>query len=382
MNESKTSTKFDREFCEIGHCGGRFTVRTKTTSDGKRSIQFGVTSSRPVPAAWFGIYSLPDGIPVGTIQLGGIGQSWNPRPTRDSISVFIGSDSQGMFGHQCRNCDGYWRSKSAPSRWRTTCPYCGIRTMTHEFVTDGQLQYVRSFCDLVNEAVYGEEDGERAIDMDAVADETNQSNPKPAFYYCEESQQNKYECQSCGDINDILGRYGFCSCCGTHNGLQELEVELEKIRERIDAGSPFEGCVKDAVAAFDSFARQISKKLVESVPMTPRRQKEWNRKLFHNLRPRAEEFGSVFDINILKGLKEDDIAFGELMFHRRHVYEHNGGEADAKYIEDSGDKKVRPKQLLREDRDSASRTVDFVRKVAANLSEGFESIFPARRECL
>lgn len=376
MNDSKSSTKFDSEFREIGHCGGQFTVKTKTTPDGQRSIQFGVTSSRPVPAAWFGIYALPDGIPVGTIELGGIGQPWNPRPTQDSISVFIGSDSQGMFGHQCRSCDGYWRSKSAPARWRTTCPYCGIRQMAHEFVTDGQLQYVRSFCDLVVEAANSDEDGERAIDMDAVADATNESNPKPAFYYSEESQQNRYECDRCGDTNDILGRYGYCSCCGVHNGLQELDVELEKIRERIDAGAPFEGCVKDAVATFDSFARQIGKKLVESIPMTLKRQREWNRKLFHNLRPRADELKSVFDIDLLNGLKQDEIAFGELMFHRRHVYEHNGGEADAKYITDSGDTTVRPKQMLREDKDTASRTLDFVRKIAANLSEGFESIFP------
>jgi hypothetical protein len=248
--------------------------------------------------------------------------------------------------------------------------------MAHELVTYGQLEYVRSFCDLVVEAMHSDKDGERAIDMDAVADAISESRPKPAFYYCEESQQNKYECSSCGDVNDILGRYGFCSCCGVHNGLQELSIDLDKIRERIESGERYEDCVKDAVAAFDSFARQISKKLADLIPMTPRRQNEWNRKLFHNLRTRAEDLKSVFDIDIFKGLDQDEVAFGDLMFHRRHVYEHNGGEADAKYIADSGDTTVRPKQLLREDESTALRTINFVRKIAANFSKGFASIFP------
>src|SRR5690348_17991901 len=40
----------------------------------------------------------------------------------------------------------------------------------------------------------------------------------------------------------------------------------------------------------------------------------------------------------------DEISFVKRMFHRRHVYEHKGGEADAKYIQDSGDTEVRPKR--------------------------------------
>ena len=54
--------------------------------------------------------------------------------------------------------------------------------------------------------------------------------------------------------------------------------------------------------------------------------------------PRAvhEELKGTFDIDILRGFDPSDVAFAKLMFHRRHVYEHNGGEADGKYIADSG----------------------------------------------
>jgi hypothetical protein len=66
------------------------------------------------------------------------------------------------------------------------------------------------------------------------------------------------------------------------------------------------------------------------------------------------------------------------MFRRRHVYEHNGGEADAKYIVDSGYTSVREKQMLRESRESAHRIAGLVQRMATNLHHGFHEIFPPR----
>jgi hypothetical protein len=54
-----------------------------------------------VPATLVGVYALPQGIAVGTIKLCGIGQPWNPPSVPGCIPVFIASDSQGKFGHQC-----------------------------------------------------------------------------------------------------------------------------------------------------------------------------------------------------------------------------------------------------------------------------------------
>lgn len=86
-------------------------------------------------------------------------------------------------------------------------------------------------------------------------------------------------------------------------------------------------------------------------------------------------FRNIFDIDIFKGMSDEDIALAKLMFHRRHVYEHKGGEADEKYIADSGDN-VRLKQALRETLESAHRTADLVTKLAANLYKGFTEMFP------
>lgn len=367
----------NKEFQEIAHCGGQFTINVKTDEDGRRGIQFGMRYSRPTPMAIFGIYVLPQGIPVGTIQLGGIGDRWNPAPTADSLPVFISSDTHSMFGHQCPQCKGYWRSKVAPSRWMMTCAYCGLRAETHYFITNGQMKYVEAYCELVEQAMSSDKDDEFIIDMDEVADAVGKETKKPKFYYAEESQQNKFICDACGSLNDILGRFGYCSSCGTHNGKNELDLEVKKIKERINTDHQFEACTKDAVAAFDSYARQTAKQLVNRIPMTPSRKKHWKRKLFHNLKPCAKDLETVFDIDIFKNIKQEDVDFAILMFHRRHIYEHNGGEVDEKYIRDSGDKSVRPKQVIRESSESALKIASIVLKMAENMHNGFHSIFPA-----
>lgn len=63
------------------------------------------------------------------------------------------------------------------------------------------------------------------------------------------------------------------------------------------------------------------------------------------------------------------------MFHRRHVYEHNGGEANETYLAESGDS-VRLKQTLRETQESVHRIANIVTKLAENLHKGFHEIFP------
>ena len=288
----------------------------------------------------------------------------------------IGSDRTGMFGHQCPECRGYWRSQEAPSRWPITCPYCGLVADCHHFRTTGQLAYIEECCNLLTKCLSVEEPGEYTVDMDQVADSVQQKTEKPSFYYAEEKQQNTYRCEACGDINDILGRFGYCSCCGTRNDFQLFKEIIEAIRRRVSSGTDLPACVRDTVGAFDSLARSYARQIADRVPMTPRRKKEWNRFLFHSFEPTATRFRQVFDIDILRGIDEESRAFGALMFHRRHVYEHNGGEVDQKYIDESGDTSVRLKQMLRETRETAFRITEVVLKTAENLHSGFHEIFP------
>ena len=62
------------------------------------------------------------------------------------------------------------------------------------------------------------------------------------------------------------------------------------------------------------------------------------------------------------------------MFYRRHLYEHNGGEVDEKYLEKSRDTTVRLKQVIRETQEGAHALLGTLTKMARNLHAGFHEL--------
>ena len=361
------------EFKEIAHSGGKVTFTFKTGADGTHAYQVSYTSSRPVPMVLIGIYALPEGIPLGTIHMGGIGTPWNPPPLPVCLPVLITSDSQGQFGHRCPGCNGYWRS----GPWPNVCPYCAVRAEGYQFLSEAQLRYVRHYCKELTDGLNSIENGEVLIDMDAVADAAGKEGPKPAFYVAEQSQQQKYKCAACDEFNDILGRFGYCSACGTRNDLQEFKSKtVTAIRASLNSGGPPEDSLKDIVGAFDTLAGQYGKQLAALVPMTERRAKRLNKQRFHNLTEVRDTFLGWFDIDVFKGISADEQGFARRMFLRRHLYEHNGGEVDQQYLDASGDTSVRLKQHIRETGENVHSLIGFVERFALNLHNGFHELLP------
>ena len=215
--------------------------------------------------------------------------------------------------------------------------------------------------------------GEVTIDMDEVADAAgNDAADKPSFYISEESQQHKFTCRACDEFNDILGRFGYCSHCGTRNDLVEFEDgAVVEIRDRLNSGAPPQNCVREAVSAFDSFVAQHAKQLAEQVPMTDRRISRLTKSRFHGLDDTQKIFRDWFDIDICEGIKDAEISRIKLMFYRRHIYEHNGGEVDQKYLDESGDTTVRLKQVIRETQEGAHELLWALVKMARKLHAGF-----------
>lgn len=238
-----------------------------------------------------------------------------------------------------------------------------------------QRQFVKHYCETLVGALDG--DGSQAvIDMDAVADAIG-SAEKPAFYVSEESQQRKFTCVACGEFNDILGKFGACSRCATRSELADFEGStIAGIREKLRGGMAPEDIVRDGVAAFDTLVGQYAKQLVAQVPMTDRRRTRLSKQRFHDLTETRSILHNWFDIDLCDDLGNPEIAMATLMFHRRHVYEHNGGEADEKYLKDSGDTSVRLKQALRETPESGHKLLGTLLKMAKNVHAGFHSIIP------
>ena len=360
------------EFQEIAHCGGQVIFNISRDGNGRRRFQVTWQSSRPVPAAVYSIYALPQGVPVADLPMGGIGAPWPEPPVPGCVPVFIASDSEGKFGFQCQRCGQYWRARGGA----TICPYCGIRGDRHEFLSAAQRVYVQLYCEKLAEALSSDKDGAHVIDMDAVADAAGKDVKKPPFYYAEQSQQKQFNCSACGEFNDILGRFGYCSVCGTRNDLSELETSIiPAIRADLNQGGVPSGCLKDIGSAFDTFVGQYTAQLIQNRPMRSARRERIGKMRFHDLAATRKELTGGFDIDICEGLTDGEIATATRSFQRRHVYEHNGGEVDEKYMRDSGDASVRLKQTIRETQPGVHEFANLTLRMARNLHRGFHDIY-------
>lgn len=362
-----------QEFEEIGHSGGRITFRLLTDAEGRRKYQIQIQHQRPVRVTMVGLYALRQGIPVASIDLGGIGSRQDPPPFPGCFQVFLSSDSEGRFGHNCPTCKGYWRSEP----WPNACPYCGHTSDGIQFLSEASRRFVAQYCDRLASALESETDGDIVIDMDVVADAVGREGERPPFYVSEKSQQNKFTCSACGEFNDILGRFGYCSSCRTRNDLRILcDETFVTIRQRINADETPSNCVRDAAAAMDSFLAQYGGELARHVPLSVRRRHRLLDRTYHDADEIRRTFGDWFDIAVDERIGADDWEFVRRMLLRRHVYEHNGGEVDEKYIRASNDTTVVLKQLIRETKESAHRLVSLLSKIAENVHDGFQQLVP------
>lgn len=362
------------DFREVAHSGGQITFRIREGEDGRRMYQVAISGSSPNPMSLFAVYALPQGAACGDVQLGGIGQPWNQPPIPGCFPVFIASDSEGKFGHECPSCEKYWRSSSAPSRWPMTCPYCGIRASAFQFLTKAQQVYVRHYTRTLVDSLEAENAGEVTIDMDVIARETDV--PKPDFYYTGQVQQTRFKCSECFAFNDIRGQFGYCSSCGWRNNRAWMASELLAIRSKLNESALDPGeALKDAVSVFDTAARNFASQLAERVPTTTRRRAEVEGLLFHSV-DRCERLLFLFDLDLLAGMDQRDRRFLNMMFHRRHAFEHDGGIATAQYIQRSGDASMHEGDLIRETRESVHRLIGLLDKMLSNLDAGFHEMFP------
>lgn len=370
--EELTTEGMERDFEEIAHSGGKITITVVDDADGRRRYQIGIRSTRPNPMAMISVYALPQGLIVEPMKMGGIGDTTPPPSIPGCFPVYIMSDSEGHFGHNCPRCAGYWRS----GPWANVCPYCGLHLPAHDFTSLAQKRYVRQYCEKMEEALSNDEPGVYEIDMDAVADAAGKDGEKPAFYVSEQSQQSKFTCVACEEFNDIIGRYGYCSRCGTRNDIEDFTSAIARIREKLNNREAPDVSLREAVSAFDSFVAQYARQLASMVPMTRGRKNRLKEQSFHGFEDALKLFSEWFDIDIAAGFKQGELAFVKTKFYRRHVFEHSGGQVTQRYLDDSGDTTVKLNELLREKQADVHLLLGFLSRLARNLHDGFHQLFP------
>jgi hypothetical protein len=368
----------DEEFRDIPISDVEIMFEVVTRNDGKQVYSTGIQYSRPLPLAVYGIWALHHGIPVGVLNL----LEEAPAPFPDCFQILIATDEGAMWGRRCPHCAGYWRTGTPGLTQMTVCSYCGKHSEAHECLSDAQRFYVEACCLLFRTVLQKKEDGRFTIKARKLLEgiELIEGDGPPPEFFVEKAKQTKFNCAACGNCNDILGRFGYCSSCGSRNDVTMFEEDINAIRTGLNAGGQARSALKDAVDAFDTVGRNYAGQLCSHVLMTSQRRTKWERANFAQFGDVARDLKRDFDIDMLKGVDEAEIARVNLMFHRRHLYAHKGGIADQKYLDESGDTTVQLGQLLRETQENVHRLASNLVKIARNLHDGFHDIIPVHEE--
>jgi hypothetical protein len=347
------------------------------TREGRQSFGSGIQYSEPLPLAMYGIWALRQGgVPVGVINLA---QEAGPPPLPGCFQVLLATDQRAMWGRKCPHCNGYWRTSSPGIVQYTICCYCGEPSEAWECLSDAQRIYVEACCHFFEHLLAQNKDGKFSIKARNLLEqiEFDSEDPVPEFFV-EKAKQTNFACKACGNKNDILGRYGYCSSCGTRNDDSIFDQDVENIRAVLNAGGSPVTALKETVDCFDTVGRNIARELCRQVRMTSRRRAYWEKANFAQLGDVVDRVKTDFDIDLLRSIEAADVAQATLMFYRRHLHAHKGGVVDQKYIADSGDKTVEAGQLVRENNESVHRFISSAAKLIRNLLSGFHSIIPAQ----
>jgi hypothetical protein len=368
------------DFQTVDHSGGKITFHFEDR-DGRREFHVSFHHQSGGVSALFAVYAVvPDGIPVATIKMGGIGLPWALPPFSQCVPVFIGSDLEGFFGRYCPRCTKYFRTDSLPVDLSMFCAYCGYTSPVHEFLTKAHLRYIRSYVDAF---LRGDETGtDVTIDLDALA--VDSETDRSPLYYTEEKQQTRFQCRKCRARLDIFGQYGFCSSCGQRNTFAVFDEFLSRLRDRVTnprypdseraaRDGEWREITKQCVSHFEGFGRDLVE-ILARFPATPSRTKSVRDIPFHNPLKAADDLKKFFEIDLLVGLDLKQQDFIRKRFLRRHLYEHTSGVVDEEYVRLSGENHLRIGQVLRESRSNVATLIDLCRTMAKNFDEEFGSM--------
>lgn len=284
-----------------------------------------------------------------------------PQP---SVLAFIISDAQQMWGRVCPQCRSYFRSNHISGM--TVCPYCTFAEDNIYFITDPQRRYLKKYVEVVDRVVKEQ----RAIEIDL--DEATDS---PEWTYEERQLQHRFKCTRCNVTTDILGEYGSCPNCGSRNSGAVFHRKLNQIASDLVTATQDQrpDLLNRAVSVFEAMANDL-KKILVSIPSHARRREQVRNLNFQNIAPAVEQLEQWYAFDLRKGLDVQDLAFVDLMFKRRHLFTHNAGRVDEKYLRETTDRTYELNEAVVLTAEEIARLLPLIRKLGANLIADVEGL--------
>ena len=315
---------------------------------------------------------------------------------KENITISFEPDEKGYFDRECPNEECQFLFKINMDDWKNKvsddivyCPFCGHTAPSDQWWTQQQLDEMNKRASAYVMSLIGSEIDNmfNSLAHTTIGNKYIKITYKPGKRITFENnpigQSAEWKqdilCPKCETRYSVVGSAFFCPCCGRDNTEDMFENSLNCTLKKIESLpeleqlfiktygddmarnmclSMIESTLGDVVAAFQAFAKlryqQLSKEHVHA-----------------NDFQIIEKGSSLFKSAIGKGydtwLSDSDLRFLNLMFQRRHVFEHQAGLVDEKYLQKSGDTSYYKGQRVVIRGEDIGRIVDLLLKLASGL---------------
>lgn len=238
----------------------------------------------------------------------------------------------GFLGRECNApaCRRFFKVHKDCIASQMHCPYCGEVFPNDQLWTGDQLEYIRrtvahevlpDLADEVRQVI------RRAFSGPGWTFKSGGPTPRPPAPQppVERSVDSELRCPECGVRFQVDGIFGFCPGCRSEN-LRLYDANLDIIRREVTKSSNTDRALRhayaDLVSTFEIFCRKEAS--ARSLPASR----------FQNIGAARQLFQRSIAADILSGLSATEELALRRVFQKRHVWEHNDGLVDQRYVDE------------------------------------------------
>ncbi|MGW2688744.1 hypothetical protein ACWC6I_36975 [Streptomyces sp. NPDC001414] len=310
------------------------------------------------------------------------------------MRVSMPSDDQGFFGRQCPECSLIFRMdgeqyKALPDDLTLWCVYCGHHADHSDFLTEQQLNRARqAVYDYGHQLVHNELEqvfkglsrGSRHGGL-SFSYASQPFRPQPLPGIDEEQLVRVRTCSGCHTKYAVFSEHRYCPVCGQLPAASVAFDALQADTARLDALEALPSDAKAPLREQGVFARNW----IDTVENVVGVVEALASSLFHTAVPTADALlkgkGAIFqrldpmaDLVIDAGFSDLRSALGPETWQRlletwaaRHVFTHNDGIVDQKYLTRVPSSSARIGQRLVPNEDMCRRALDDARALCQTL---------------
>lgn len=240
---------------------------------------------------------------------------------------------QGFIGRSCKNssCNRYFKIFHESITDYMYCPYCAQQYHKNELMTQEQRNYLNQYA-REKALEYAHNEMRKMFSRSFSNSKYVKFQPGRPYRarpvlpgYSEKELDTQLECPSCNCKFQVDGIFGFCPGCKSEN-LSIYDANLSIIKNEIEGADDTERALRhayaDLVSTFEIFCKQKSSLVTAETTR------------FQMLFETRKFFKKHLCIDILMDLNQNEILTLRRIFQKRHLYEHDKGIINAKYVKE------------------------------------------------